>query len=217
LNEENERETDNKFIPNVLNHERCTLLITHVNIIIFFYTPAPEGEGVHVYCLTPVCLSVRNKFSSQFPQQLYHILFFFLHVMWWDSFLCESDDDFLFICASVRNVYMKFWLQFPQQLLIIDAWHFKTLFLLACHMVVTCHIWWWHAIWWDSFVCESDILLIRASVRKVYMKFSSQFHQQLLIADAWHFNTFFLLACHMVGYIFVWIRWRLPVYPCVCP
>ena len=77
----------------------------------------------------------------------------------------------------------------------------------------------WHAIWWDSFLCESndDFLFVRASVRTVYMKFSSQFPQQLLITDAWNFKTFFLLACHMVGFIFVWMGCRLPVYPCVCP
>ena len=76
-----------------------------------------------------------------------------------------------------------------------------------------------HAIWWDSFLCESDVdfLFIRVFVRRVYMKFSSKFSQQLLIADAWNFYTLFLLACHMVGYIFVWIRCRLPVCSCVCP
>jgi hypothetical protein len=77
----------------------------------------------------------------------------------------------------------------------------------------------WHAIWWDSFLCESDadFLFIRVSVHRVYMKFSSQFPQQLLIANAWKFSTLFLLACNMVGIIFVWIGCRLPVYPCVCP
>jgi hypothetical protein len=45
----------------------------------------------------------------------------------------------------------------------------------------------WHAIWWDLFWYESviDFLFIRASVYRVYNKFSSQLPQQrILIADA---------------------------------
>jgi hypothetical protein len=81
----------------------------------------------------------------------------------------------------------------------------------------------WHAIWWDSFLCESDTdFLFSRGLSKtciwiVYMKFSSQFPQQLLITDAWKFNTLFLLVCHKVGFIFVWIQYRLSVFPCVCP
>ena len=33
----------------------------------------------------------------------------------------------------------------------------------------------------------------------VYGKFSLQFSQQLLVTDAWNFNTLFLLAYHMMG------------------
>jgi hypothetical protein len=117
-------------------------------------------------------------------------------------------------CLSVRLfveciwiLYMKFSSQYPQQLLITDAWNFNTLFLLA------------YVIWWDSFLCESDtdFLFFHLSVCRVYMKFSSQFPQQLLIADAWKFSTLFLLACSTIGIIFVWMGCQLLVYLCICP
>jgi hypothetical protein len=47
--------------------------------------------------------------------------FLFWHAIWWDVFLRALDVNFLFIRASVRRVYNKFSLQFPQQLLIADA------------------------------------------------------------------------------------------------
>jgi hypothetical protein len=48
-------------------------------------------------------------------------------------------------------------------------------------------------------------------------KLSSQFPQQLLIADTWNFSTLFPLAYHVVGFIFVRIWCQLLVYPCICP
>jgi hypothetical protein len=70
------------------------------------------------------------------------------------------------------------------------------------------HSFFWHDIMVGSFLYESDVkfLYICVSVRKVYNKFSSQFPQQLHISGAWNFSTFFVLACHMMGIIFVRIR-----------
>jgi hypothetical protein len=48
-------------------------------------------------------------------------------------------------------------------------------------------------------------------------KFWSQFSQQLLVTGAWNFSTVFVLAWHMVEFIFVWIWCQCPVYLCVCP
>jgi hypothetical protein len=66
---------------------------------------------------------------------------------------------------------------------------------------------------------ESDVnfLFIRASVHRVYNKIYVADSSATTHADAWNFSTLFLLACHMVGFIFVWIWCQLPVYPCICP
>jgi hypothetical protein len=76
---------------------------------------------------------VYNKFSSQMLEILAYTLFFW-HAIWLDLFLYKSDIHFLFIHASVHKVYTRFLSQFPQQLLILGAWNFSTLFDLACHM-----------------------------------------------------------------------------------
>jgi hypothetical protein len=106
-------------------------------------------------------------------------------------FLVFLDILFYFcvsVCVSVHN---KFSSQFPHKLLIADAWNFSTLF---CGMP-------YGGI---HFLYESNVnvLFICAAVRRVYNKFSSQFPQQLLIADAWNFSTLFVMACYMVGFIF---------------
>lgn len=41
--------------------------------------------------------------------------------------------------------------------------------------------------------------------------FLLQFFQQLLVTDAWNFKTLFVYVCHMVGSIFVPIRYQLSV------
>jgi hypothetical protein len=106
------------------------------------------------------------------------------------------------VCLSVTNFYCNFLNNYSLQMLEILA-----------------HSFFWHAIWWDSFLYESDvnILFIRASVHWVYNKYFSQFPQHLFIADAWNFSTLFLMACHIVGIVFVWVECQLPVYPCVWP
>jgi hypothetical protein len=90
----------------------------------FNYTPAPRERGYTVLplCLC-VCLSIHNKTLSNYSSQMLEIVAhsFFWHAIWWDSFLYESNVNLLFIRASVRKVYKKFSLQFPQQLLIADA------------------------------------------------------------------------------------------------
>ena len=96
-----------------------------------YYTPAPKERG---YTVLPMCvpsrLSVcpsvtnfRHSFLSNYSSSMLEILTHSSlgHAIWWDSFLCESDANFLFIRASVRRVYMKFSSQFSQQLLIADA------------------------------------------------------------------------------------------------
>jgi hypothetical protein len=111
----------------------------------------PYG-GIH-FCMNQMptsCLSVRlsvecmwnfrQYFLGNYSLQMLEILArsFFWHAIWWDSFLSESDANFLFICTSVRRIYIKFLSQFPQQLLISGAWNLSTFF--------------WQAIWWDSFL-----------------------------------------------------------------
>jgi hypothetical protein len=166
---------------------------------------------VHLNCVYEIFIALSSVTTHHRCLNFKHSSFW--HAIWWDSFLCESDADFLFIRASVRRVYMKFSSQIPQQLLIADAWKFSTFFLLACTMVGLIHF------------CVNPMTTSCLSVRLseeclwniVYMEFSLQFSQQLLIADASNFNTLFLLAYNMVGFIVVWIRCRLPVYPCICP
>jgi hypothetical protein len=120
--------------------------------------------------------------------------------------LYKYDVNFLFIHVSVHKVYNKFSSQFPQQLLITDIWNFGALFLLACHIVGFIFV---------RIQCQLPVDLCVCP--RMYNKFSSQFPQQLLILGAWSFSTLFHLACHIVEFIFVWIRCQLPVYSCVCP
>jgi hypothetical protein len=142
-----------------------------------------------------------SNYSSQMLENIAHS--FFWHALWWDSFFCESDADFLFICAFVRRVYMKYCV-----FRIFVAVFSATTHCRCFKFQILTHSFFWHAIWWDSWLCESDanFLFIRASVHRVCMKFPLQFLQQLLIADAWNFSTLFILACQMVGFIFSRIR-----------
>jgi hypothetical protein len=48
------------------------------------------------------------------------------------------------------------------------------------------------------------------------INFRRSFHSKYIL-QMLDFNTRFLLAWHVVEFIFVWIRCRLPVYLCVCP
>jgi divalent metal cation (Fe/Co/Zn/Cd) transporter len=169
------------------------------------------------YCFTLVCpcvcLSVRNKLSSQFPQQLliadawnFRTLFLLAcHIMWF-IFARIRFQLPLHPCICSWSINRKFSSQFSQQLLIADAWNFRTLFLLAYHIM-------WFIFARIRFQLPLYPCICSWSINR---KFSSQFSQQLLIADAWNFSTLFLLACHIVGLIFVQIRCQLPVYPCVC-
>lgn len=54
-----------------------------------YNTPAPNERG-GVCCFTLVYLSVRNKFLLHFSMQL------LIAVIWWDSFMYQSDFNLLF-------------------------------------------------------------------------------------------------------------------------
>ena len=151
----------------------CVLLIP--NEVIFI--PPLRRRGGYTVLPLCVCLSVRpsvcpsvtnfrRSFLNNYSSQMFEILTHSSlgYAIWWDSFLCESDADFLFISASVRRVYINFRSSF------LSNYSSQMLEILT-------HSSSWHAIWWDSFLCESDadFLFIRASVRRMYLKFLSQF------------------------------------------
>jgi hypothetical protein len=175
-----------------------------------------------IYCTNRIptsCLSThptveciwnfRHSFLSSYSLQMLEILTHssFWHTILWDSFLCKSDADFLFISASVHRMYIRFSSQFPLQLLIADAWNLNTLFLLTCHNYGGIHF----------CVNQMPISCLSARLSLECTWNFRQFLQQLLTAVAWNFNTLFLLACNMMGFIFVRIGCRFPFYQCVCP
>lgn len=111
------------------------------------YTPAPKERGI--YCINLVYLSVCVSFSlsiifvavfsttTNWDAWNFTVLFFLRHPIWWNSFLYESNVNFLFI---LPNFCCSFLSNNSLQILKILA---QSLFE--------------HDKWWDSFLYESDV------------------------------------------------------------
>jgi hypothetical protein len=75
-----------------------------LHYLLYPRTSAPKDRGVHVYSFTLVCLSVRNKFSLQFHQEILRCLKFY------HTFCHGMPYGWMHLCTNLMSTDLSVYL-----------------------------------------------------------------------------------------------------------